>query len=105
MQDISSEEHVARAVADLLFSRLQDMVEQAVRRATERQVEKQWYTTKEAAERLNLSAWTVKQWCNLGRVRGAKKVGGRGRSGEWRIPHEELVRLRNEGPLPARRAS
>jgi predicted transcriptional regulator len=63
-------------------------------------VVKEAYTTEEVAERLGRSEWTVRQWCNHGQVTGAKKVHGRGRQGEWRIPHEELVRLQNEGPLP-----
>jgi transposase len=63
-------------------------------------VVKETYTTDEVAERLGRSAWTVRDWCNKGQVRGASKVHGRGRQGEWRIPHEELVRLQNEGPLP-----
>ncbi len=65
-------------------------------------VEKESYTTEEAAERLGRTAWTVRQWCNLGQVHGAKKVCGKGRGGEWRIPHQELVRLQNDGPLPLR---
>jgi excisionase family DNA binding protein len=63
-------------------------------------VEKETYTTEEVAERLGFGVWTVRQWCNKGRVQSAKKIHGRGRQGEWRIPHEELVRLQNEGPLP-----
>jgi hypothetical protein len=68
----------------------------------EMNVEKETYTVEEAAERLGRRPWTVRQWCNLGQVRGAYKVRGQGRRGEWRIPHEELVRLQNEGPLPER---
>jgi hypothetical protein len=69
-------------------------------------VEKEVYTTEEVAERLTalkrkVTPWTVRQWCNLGQVPGAKKVRGQGRNGEWRIPHEALLRLQNEGPLPA----
>jgi excisionase family DNA binding protein len=62
-------------------------------------IEKEAYTTQEAAERLNRKEWTVRQWCNKGRAR-AKKVHGRGRQGEWRIAQEELVRLQSEGPMP-----
>jgi excisionase family DNA binding protein len=62
-------------------------------------VEKAAYTTQEAAEQLNLKKWTVMQWCNKGQAR-AKKVHGRGRQGEWRISHEELIRLQSEGPMP-----
>jgi hypothetical protein len=62
-------------------------------------VVKETYTTEEVAERISRSEWTVRQWCNKGQVRG-RKVRGRGRQGEWRIPHDELVRVQNEGPLP-----
>ncbi len=64
-------------------------------------VVKESYTVVEAAERLARSEWTVRQWCNKGQVQGARKVHGKGRTGEWRIPHVELLRLQNEGPLAA----
>jgi transposase len=64
-------------------------------------VVKETYTTAEAAQRVGRSEWTVRQWCNQGQVEGAKKVHGKGRTGEWRIPHDEVVRLQNEGPLPS----
>ena len=63
-------------------------------------VVKEMYTTEEVAGRIGRSEWTVRQWCNKGQVRG-RKVRGRGRQGEWRIPHDELVRVQNDGPLPA----
>jgi transposase len=66
-------------------------------------VEKETYNTEEVAQRVGRAEWTVRQWCNKGQVPGAKKVHGRGRQGEWRIPHEELVRLQNDGPLPINR--
>ena len=59
---------------------------------------KETYTTDEAAQRLNRSAWTVRDWCNKGQVPGACRVRGNGRRGEWRIPHDALVRVQNEGP-------
>ena len=49
--------------------------------------EKEIYTTDEAASRLGRSGWTVRQLCNKGQIR-AKKVRGKGRTGEWRIPPE-----------------
>src|SRR5262249_47829984 len=55
----------------------------------------------EAAERLGRRPWTVRQWCNKGQVRGARKVHGKGRTGEWRIPHDEGGRPQNEGPSRA----
>jgi hypothetical protein len=65
-------------------------------------LQKESYTVKEVAERLGKSWYTVRQWCNLGRAH-ATKIHGRGRQGEWRIPHQELVRLQNDGPLPVSR--
>src|SRR5262245_10457580 len=63
-------------------------------------VQKETYTISEAAKRLGKSDWTVRQWCNKGQVEGAKKIHGQGRTGEWRIPHDSLLRLQNEGPGP-----
>ena len=68
-------------------------------------VVKETYTVEEAAKRVSKTEWTVRQWCNKGQVEGARKVHGRGRKGEWRITHEGLVRLQNEGPLPLQHAS
>jgi transposase len=81
---------------------LRELVERLdrIERRLELNVEKEAYTVEEAAERLNRSPWTVRQWCNKGQVEDAYKVHGKGRTGEWRIPHAELVRLQNEGPLP-----
>lgn len=61
---------------------------------------KESYTTDEVAHRLGRSGWTVRQWCNQGQVNDVKKVRGKGRTGEWRIPHDEMARLQSEGPLP-----
>ncbi len=63
-------------------------------------VEKESYTVEDAAERLGRRPWTVRQWCNKGQVQGAYKVRGKGRTGEWRIPHEGLVGLQSQGPSP-----
>jgi hypothetical protein len=62
-------------------------------------VVKEAYAVEDVAERVERTPWTVRQWCNQGRVQ-AKKVPGRGRQGEWRIPHDEVVRLQAEGPKP-----
>jgi hypothetical protein len=63
---------------------------------------KETYTVEEAAERLNRRPYTVRQWCNKGQVKDVYKVRGKGRQGEWRIPHEVLVKLQAEGPGPER---
>lgn len=51
------------------------------------------YTVAQVAERLGLSAWTVRQACNTGRIRATKSRNGR----DWRIPHDELLRIEAEG--------
>jgi hypothetical protein len=58
---------------------------------------KESYTTKELAEILGKKEYTVREWCRLGRVAANKLSGGRGNEGEWRIPHEELIRYRTGG--------
>ncbi len=63
-------------------------------------VVKEAYTTTEAAERLDRSEWTVRNWCNRGQVDGAYKVRGKGRTGEWRLTHEAVTDLQSKGPAP-----
>jgi hypothetical protein len=59
-----------------------------------------WYDTKTAARILGRSAYTVREWCRLGRVQAAKRPCGRGNSKEWMISHEELTRIKSEGLQP-----
>ena len=68
----------------------------------QRQVQ-DWYDTKTAAEILGKSAYSVREWCRLGRVHAEKRSCGRGTSKEWMISHEELMRIKSEGLLPERR--
>lgn len=64
---------------------------------------KEKYTTAEVAQILGKRPFTVRQWCNEGRVHAEKAECGRGEDQEWRITHEELTRMRNEGLLPRRK--
>lgn len=63
-------------------------------------IEKESYTTQEVAALLGKRPYTVREWCRLKRVRAHKAEYGRGGEDEWRIAHEELVRIQNEGLLP-----
>lgn len=63
-------------------------------------VVKEFYTTAEVAKLLGKRPYTVREWCRLARVRAEKTHAGRGLDEEWRIAHEELMRLQNEGLLP-----
>src|SRR5439155_10992560 len=62
-----------------------------------------FYTTDQAAEVLRRAPWTVREWCRLGRINAQKRRCGRGRSLEWVIPHDELLRVQKEGLLPLRK--
>jgi len=70
---------------------------------TEQGTVRDWYTTKQVAEKLRKKEYTVREWCRLGRIGATKLPGGRGNEGEWRISHEELERYQNEGLLPLSR--
>jgi hypothetical protein len=82
----------------------QENLRQMLMTLLNREQVKESYSTEEVAKKLGKRPWTVRQWCNLGQVPGAKHTAGRGKSGEWRIPHEVLVKLQNEGPTPLKRA-
>ena len=61
------------------------------------------YSTKEVAKILGKRPYTVREWCRLQRVEAFKAAFGRGCEEEWRISHEELTRIQNEGLLPIQR--
>ena len=65
--------------------------------------EKEYYTTLEVARILQKKAYTVREWCRLGRINGEKAHSGRGLDDEWRISHAELTRIKNEGLLEQKR--
>jgi hypothetical protein len=62
--------------------------------------DREWYSCEETAEMVGRSAFTVREWCRLGRIHAEKRSTGRGRSREWMISAEEVQRFRNEGLLP-----
>jgi hypothetical protein len=88
-----------RGIERLLVEQTEVILERLARleEAGRLSLQKEAYTAEEAAKRLGRRPWTVRQWCNKGQVR-AKKVPGQGRTGEWRLPHDELLRVEREGP-------
>ena len=66
----------------------------------EQRATQDWYDTKSVAEILGRSAYSVREWCRLGRVNAEKRVCGRGTSKEWMISNSELERIKSKGLLP-----
>lgn len=67
------------------------------------QLTKESYSTHEVASILGRKPYTVREWCRLQRINAYKAMCGRGCEEEWRVSHEELCRIQNEGLLPAKR--
>jgi hypothetical protein len=80
-----------------------DRIEAVLADLLRQRTAKEWYSTAEIAELLDKAEYTVREWCRQRRIRAKKKPCGRGKGGEWLVPHGELTRLRNEGLLPAHR--
>lgn len=81
-----------------------DRIEFMLAALVERQTVKEWYSVDEVASRTGKAPFTVREWCRHGRIAAQKRSYKRGKSAEWMISHEEMVRVSNEGLLPERRA-
>ena len=82
-----------------LLERL-DRMEEMIGRLLKQPQAKDWYTPAEVAELLDRAEWTVREWCRNHRVHAKKRSGGRGKTLEWIISHDEVVRIQNHGLLP-----
>ena len=87
---------------DLLrsFSQRLDRLEQGLTAVhallLRKDVHQDWFGTKEVAQALHRSEYTVRQWCAQQRLKAVKTKNGR----EWRIQRGELDRYHKEGLLP-----
>ena len=75
-------------------------IEQAIGENNGRNFNKEWYTVAETAEILKRKPYTVREWCRLKRIHASKTMCGRGGEEEWRIRHDEISRIQNDGLLP-----
>lgn len=82
------------------LGRLEQLVTEAIKQQAP---SKEFYTVEEFGKLVDLSPYTVREHCRLGRLQATKTVSGRGNIPEWRIAHAELVRYRNYGLLPIRK--
>ena len=87
---------------DLNLSERLERIETLLQSLLQERAIKEWYTTAEIAKLLGKSEYTVREWCRLGRIHASKRQYARGAYPEWRISHEELTRIKNEGLLPIR---
>ncbi|MFO0807561.1 MAG: helix-turn-helix domain-containing protein [Gemmataceae bacterium] len=97
LESLSTKVDAMQLHLDKLEALLVDIAE----RLTAPRTDKASYTTGEVAKLLGKRPFTVREWCRLGRVNAFKANCGRGGEVEWRIGHEELERIRNDGLLPA----
>ena len=77
-----------------------ERIESSLQQLTVQRLIKEYYSTSEIARLVKRSDFTVREWCRLGRIAAEKRACGRGRSKEWMIPHDELLRFQCEGLLP-----
>ena len=61
------------------------------------------YTVEQFAALVGRKPFTVRQWCNLGRVNAQHSMTQTGLSNRWVISHEEYNRFLREGLLPVPR--
>ena len=91
----------AGRISDLL-TELRNRLESIERRLKNKaSFEQEFYSVSDAAEILGKAAWTVREWCRLGRINATKRRCGRGSSGEWTISAGEIKRVIEEGLMPA----
>lgn len=62
----------------------------------------EWYTVPEAAELTELQPYTVRQACNLGRIREEWRKKDH-RTGKWRVHRDAITWIRNHGLPPVDR--
>jgi hypothetical protein len=72
-------------------------IENLLRELVSQRVIKEFYSTSEVAERVRKSEYQVREWCRNRRIQAVKRNTGRGRSKEWMVSHDELVRYENHG--------
>jgi hypothetical protein len=77
-----------------------DSIENLLRELLSHKAVKEYYSTADVAERVGRSEYQVREWCRTGRIQAVKKSTGRGRSREWMVSYDELVRYESHGLRP-----
>lgn len=58
------------------------------------------FSVEVAAKLIGKSDYTVRKWCNLGRINASKRSERRGGTALWGITADEITRYKDEGLLP-----
>ena len=74
-----------------------DSIENLLKEVLSQKAVKEYYSTAEVAKRVGRSEYQVREWCRTARIQAVKRNSGRGRTKEWMISHEELVRYESFG--------
>lgn len=77
-------------------------IEQLLERLVERSIVKSHYSVEEFAALVKRASFTVRNWCNDGRVHAQKSRTRSGSCSRWVISHAEFERYSREGLLPIR---
>lgn len=80
---------------DERLNRIEEMLHVLLQQRTVKEL----YSIAEVAQILGRAEFTVREWARLSRIH-AIRINGRSEHGEWRVSHEELTRIQNEGLLP-----
>jgi hypothetical protein len=83
------------------LERIEKMLRQLIDQATI----KSHYTVEEFGGLVKRAPFTVRQWCNEGRINAEKSMTRSGSCSRWVISHTEYERFSREGLLPLHRAS
>jgi len=66
----------------------------------ERQQVREYYSVEQFARIVGRAEFTCREWCRHGRIKGEKRLSGRGPFPAWAISHIEMLRYQREGLLP-----
>jgi hypothetical protein len=78
-------------------------IERLLRQLARRPIVKSHYSVEEFAVLANRAPYTVRQWCNEGRILAGKSMTRSGSCCKWAISHNEYERFQRDGLLPIRR--
>ena len=90
----------ANAIGHDRLERIERMLQQLLDRSTV----KPHYTVDEFSLLVKRAPFTVRQWCNEGRIKAEKSMTRSGSCCRWVISHEEYERFLRDGLLPLARS-